>query len=170
MVDNQGQLVLSSVRTVRLSRGVSKLQATGTRTNTQRAHLRPNTERHLSVTVGGYYCWHTHTHALTHTRAGTLCLAESVFITQKIHTRTGLCTDEWKWECVYLSSRAYFACCVNTACPFCQEGCLRVIFSLIYRHMINNADIDQAHMVIYWRKNSGVLRRWYIDSKLLCNM
>lgn len=32
---NQGQLVLSSVRTVRLSRGVSKLQATGTQTNTQ---------------------------------------------------------------------------------------------------------------------------------------
>lgn len=56
MVDNQRQLVLSSVRTVRFSRGASKLQATGTWTNTHRAHLRPNAERHLSVTVGGFYC------------------------------------------------------------------------------------------------------------------
>lgn len=84
MVDNQGQLVLSSVRTVRLSQGVSKLQAIGTQTTSQRAHLRPNTERHLSVTVGGYYCWthtrtHTHTRTLTHTRALSPCLAVSIY-------------------------------------------------------------------------------------------
>lgn len=63
MVDNQGLFVLSSVRAVKLSRVVSKLQATGTQTNTQRAHLRPSAERHLSVTVGEHYSWNTHTHA-----------------------------------------------------------------------------------------------------------